>query len=81
MINHEGWYFFGGGFMGLIWLLIIAGVILFVVFAVRGRNQGSVGQSGFNKDLEDPLAILKQRYARGEIDEEEYRRRKHELEQ
>jgi putative membrane protein len=81
MINHEGWYFFGGGFMGLIWLLIIAGVILFVVFAVKGSNQGPAGRSGFDKDLEDPLAILKRRYARGEIDEEEYRRRKHELEQ
>lgn len=81
MMNHEGWYFFGGGFMGLIWWLIIAVVILFMVFAVRGTNQSSAGRTGVEKYPEDPLTILKNRYARGEIDDEEYRRRKHELEQ
>lgn len=78
-MNHEGW-FFGGGFMGLVWVLIIGVLILFVAFALKSGQKGGSGMFGGNEKLEDPLKILKSRYARGEIDEEEYERRKNELE-
>lgn len=79
-MNHEGWSFFGGGYMGLIWVLIIGVLVLFVAFAFKGGQKGGSGMFGTNEELEDPLKILKNRYARGEIDEEEYERRKNELE-
>ena len=73
-MNDGSSMFFGGGFMWLIWIVIIA----VVVYAVKaGINSGSM-----NNDLreESPLEILKKRYARGEIDEQEYERRRNELE-
>ncbi len=72
MMNGSG-MFFGGGFMWLIWILVIAGIVLAVVFLVRG-GEGASGSS------ESALDILKKRYARGEIDEQEYERRRRELE-
>jgi putative membrane protein len=49
------------------WTLLIGGAIyLFRVLAPRGANQSA---------LNLPERILAERYARGEIDEEEYRRR------
>ncbi len=57
---------FGGGFMWLIWIA----VILLIVWAVRDTRPGG----GHPKRT--PLEILDDRYARGEIDDEEYRRRR-----
>ena len=69
---YEGhWFGFGGGFMWLFWILIILAIVLLI----RGV---SGGQSTENR--ETPLEILKKRYARGEIDEEEYKNRRKELE-
>jgi len=74
MFDHEGAMFFGGGFMWLFWILLIA--ILFVAIkGIVGTN--SEGKSSQN---ETPMDILKKRYARGEIDEEEFERRRKELE-
>lgn len=66
--------FFGGGFMWIFWLFLI--VIL--VIAVKA----AIGGNALNNDQKEdsPLEILKKRYARGEIDEEEYQRRRNELE-
>lgn len=58
--------------MWLFWLAVL-GLIFLVIKAIMGP--GSSQSSG-----ESPLDILKKRYANGEIDEEEYRRRKTELE-
>ena len=73
MMNGSG-MFFGGGFMWLIWILVIVGIVLAVVFLVRGGE-------GTSTRSDSALDILKKRYARGEIDEEEYERRRRELEQ
>jgi len=59
-----GWAF--GPWLGLIWLGLWAAVIVFLVRRRRGWWQG--GRSG-----EDVLA---ERYARGEITEQEYRQRR-----
>ena len=69
--NHGygmGW--FGGIFMILFWVVVIAGI----VFAIRYMATGKEGFSG--KKGSDPLDILKKRYASGEIDTEEYEERK-----
>lgn len=66
-----GGFGFGGIFMILWWVLIIVGVVALVKWVVMSSG----GRSGDSQALE----ILKQRYARGEIDEQEFQKRKREL--
>ena len=67
-----GW--FGGIFMILFWVLVIAGIIYSIRYLVTGKSAAS-GREG-----SDPLEILQKRYASGEIDDEEYEERKRVLE-
>ncbi len=64
--------FFGGGWMMFFWLFIIVVLVVFVIRALKNS-----GQNNHNK--ETPMEILKRRYANGEIDEEEFHRRKEKL--
>jgi putative membrane protein len=73
MFGHDGWMWFGGGFMWLFWILLI----VIVVWAVKAASSG--GSSSSPRE-ESPMEILKKRYARGEIDDEEFERRRKELE-
>jgi putative membrane protein len=57
--------------MGLFWILIIALIIVAVIWLARSSS-GRAGPASRGATAEE---ILKQRYARGEIDEEEYHRR------
>jgi putative membrane protein len=70
--SGSGWpmmhYGYGGGFMWLILLIVVAIAIYFVVQSQRG---GSIHET--------PLGILKKRYAKGEITREEYDRLKRDL--
>lgn len=66
----DGWW--GMGFMWVWWLLVLAGIVVFVVFAVR-TSLGAL--PGRRSDLDTPEQILRRRYAGGEIDREEYQRR------
>jgi putative membrane protein len=63
-----GW--FGGIFMFLFWLVVIVAIVL----AIRYLTTGKVSPS--ERAQSDPLKILQERYARGEIDTEEYEERK-----
>jgi putative membrane protein len=73
MFGHDGWMGFGGGFMWVFWILLIV-IVVWAVKAVAG------GGSTPPSHEESPMEILKKRYARGEIDEEEFERRRKELE-
>lgn len=74
MMTNDGHVFFwGGGFMWIFWILIIAGIIFLFINLTKGTMNKSQGES------DSPIEILKKRYARGEIDEEEYQRRRNEL--
>ncbi len=68
-----GGYGFGGIFMVLWWVLIIVGIVMLVKWL--SKSAGAEGSG--NKALD----ILKERYARGEIDEQEFKKRKHDLSQ
>lgn len=57
---------YGGGFMWLIWIVLI----LVVLWAVRGVLPGTEARR------RSPRELLDERYARGEIDEEEYHKRR-----
>jgi putative membrane protein len=62
----------GGGFMWLFWILIIVAIVLTVI-AVSGSR-------GSYKDKEkSALDIIKERYASGEIDQEEFEQKRKDL--
>lgn len=68
-----GWGFGMGLGMWVFWILLIV-IIVVLVKVIAGS-----GSSSAQPD-KSPMEILKARYARGEIDEEEFNRRRHELE-
>lgn len=78
---HDGWMSWdsAGGF-GRMWLGPIIWIIIgFAIFAggssiSKGRRKGSEPLDG-----KSPRDILDERFAKGEIDEEEYRRRRNAL--
>lgn len=80
----NGGYGYGGGYgwmsmMGMIMPLIFGiGIILLVTYLFR-RNSSQVHTNGFHKQ-NSGLDILRERYARGEIDSAEYQSRKRDLE-
>ena len=59
---------FGGGMM-FIWILLLIGIVVFLTRS-SGRPDARVPDS--RGDHPDALALLKIRYARGEIDRDEY---------
>lgn len=61
-----------GAFVWIFWIILIA-LVVWVFIAFTGRSRPSAG------DSETPMDVLKKRLARGEIDAEEYRRLKTEL--
>jgi putative membrane protein len=81
--------FFGGiGLLGLIWFGISiassVAVIVLIVLAIRWliRSSGASGQPGLGSDKrgdDTALALLRERFARGEIDADEYEQRRRTL--
>lgn len=63
-------------FMVLFWVVLIAGVVLLVRYLMTSTR----GVSGTAKDeRSNALDILKERYARGEIDKEEFEEKKKDI--
>lgn len=73
-----GWGIFGMSMMVLFW----GAIILLVFYAVRSTMSQSQGSStNATPETDRALAILQERYARGEIDREEYETRRRVLEE
>lgn len=67
---------FGGLFMIVFWAFIIFGIVMLVKWAVRESQGGSCCKgSGHGNALE----ILKERYAKGEINKDEFEEKKKDL--
>lgn len=77
---HDGW---AGGW-GLLWMigwllvlgLVVAGAALVVRRTALGGGTAASTDSPAETDTDRALATLRERYARGEIDEEEFRQRR-----
>jgi putative membrane protein len=75
MMSNYGFMGMGGGFIGgmfmlLFWILVIIGAIYFFKYLAQDQNK---------EQHKDPMEILKERYAKGEIDEDEFEQRKKDL--
>jgi putative membrane protein len=66
-----GWIF-GILILVLFWGLVIAAIVLAARWLIRADRRGSHEGPA----MPDALELLRQRYARGEIDEAEYERRR-----
>jgi putative membrane protein len=73
---HDGWgwghMFFGSFMMLLFW----GGLIILIVFAVRWIGTGSPRGGDAPAPGNRAVTILEERYARGEIEREEYEERR-----
>jgi putative membrane protein len=83
-IGNGGWgmgygHMMGGG-MGIVmiifWIVLIGALILLISGAINGIRGSQQKNEG---DSPKPLEILKQRYARGEIDRAEYEDKRRDL--
>ena len=73
-----GWNWVGALIMMVFMALFMAGIIIVIIYALRGIGRAP------HRWAEEPgedraLATLRERYARGEIDDEEYERRRQRL--
>ena len=66
------WHGYGGSMMWVFWILIIVALLWFVTFATR---RGSI----LPQNEKSALEILKERYARGEIDRKEFEQKQKDL--
>jgi putative membrane protein len=60
--------------MWIFWVVVFIVVVLLIKILISSNNRQIFNSS------QSPIEILKKRYANGEIDNEEYERRKKELE-
>ncbi len=77
-----GWggMFFGGLMMLLFWGgLIVLGFLAFRALTRSGNWQSRDTSPTLERSADNALAILKERYARGEIDKEQYDRMRADL--
>jgi putative membrane protein len=66
-------YGYGGGLMWLI-ILVVVGIGVYILLQVSKSKNSDVS------NIETPLDVLKKRYASGEIDKEEFDRKKKDME-
>jgi putative membrane protein len=75
MMGGYGMGWFGGILMIVFWILIIVGLVFLIKWLIQSTGHDKTTGSGGNRSLE----ILKERYARGEIDKEEFETKKKDL--
>ena len=81
-MGFGGWWVMGIGML-ILWAMVIAGIVLLVRWAAVGNSREAQppaarpGEQAFGaSSLDQAQRILDERFARGEIDAEEYRLRR-----
>jgi putative membrane protein len=69
--GHFWWLW--GGVMWLFWVAIVIGVVFFIKWLIQQNRPKEM------KPSETPLEVLKMRYARGEINKDEFDQKKKDL--
>jgi putative membrane protein len=67
-----GWWMFMGPLMMLLFIVAIIAVVVLLVRWLAGPRHGGAGMPG----ARTPIDILRERFARGEIDKEEFEERR-----
>lgn len=69
-----GWGHFGGGtgLWGLLWMVILVAVLLYIGYVLLDRRSDGTDERS--------LSVLRERYARGELSDDEFARRRKQLE-
>lgn len=80
---HRGYLFNGYGNMFWTWLiplilLVLIGIAVYMIYK-NNKTSKQITHSGGDQKNSRALEILDERYAKGEIDEEEYKRMKRNL--
>ncbi len=75
MMGGYGMGWIGDILMIVFWILIIVGLVFLIKWLIQSTGRDKAIGSGGNRSLE----ILKERYARGEIDKEEFETKKKDL--
>ena len=65
---------FGGGFMWLFWVLLVVAIVWVLVTISGSKNEPS-------KRQKTALEILEERYAKGEIDQQEFSQKRKDLDE
>jgi putative membrane protein len=73
MWGYGGWWM---AFAGILMILFWGGLIFLIVWAIKRSSRGSGNGPG---ERGDPLEIVKERYARGEINKEQFEQIKKDL--
>ena len=73
MPMHDGWGAMFG--MWIFWVVLIALAVVAMIWLVRTASSGGGGP----RRAQSPEEVLKERYARGDIDRDEYQRRLEDL--
>lgn len=76
MMDGWGMGWFGGVFMLVIWILVVVGLIFLIKWLVQSTRDVPAGKSS---PTSRALHILEERYARGEIDKQEFLDKKKDL--
>jgi putative membrane protein len=75
--NGGGWGWGWAGWVAMVLMMLIFwGAIAWVVVAVVRHGGLTSSESSRGEQPPDPLRILDERFARGEIDDDEYQRRR-----
>ncbi|CCQ96289.1 conserved hypothetical protein [[Clostridium] ultunense Esp] len=78
-MGMHGWYGgFGMGWGWILWLILI-GVGIYLLITATRRNPYPPAPRNENPGEDQALSILRERYARGEITDEEFERMKEKL--
>ena len=75
MMGNWGMGWFGMIFMMIFWVLVIVGLVFLIKWLIQTTGSGKAAEQTGSRAVE----ILKERYARGEIDKTEFESMKRDL--